>query len=145
MEVYTIGFAQKTAEQFFGALRQAGIKQLLDVRLSNSSQLAGFTKKTDLPFFLREICEADYVHEPMLAPSPELFNYYKKQKGTWDEYERRFLALMAERKVEDKIDRSMFDVPTVLLCTEPTARRCHRRLVLEYLQSKWGNFDVVHL
>jgi uncharacterized protein (DUF488 family) len=145
MEVYTIGFAQKSADEFFGALRQAGIKRLLDVRLHNSSQLAGFTKKSDLPFFLKEICGAEYVHEPMLAPSQELFDYYKKQKGTWEEYERRFLALMAERKVEEKIDPSIFEVPTVLLCTEPTAERCHRRLVLEHLQSKWGDIEMVHL
>src|SRR5438874_12889942 len=113
MEVYTIGFAQKSAEQFFEALRQAEIRRLLDVRLHNSSQLAGFTKQGDLPFFLKELCEAEYIHEPLLAPSPELFAYYKKQKGTWSEYERRFLALMAERKVEDMVSRSIFDGPAV--------------------------------
>ena len=145
MEVYTIGFTQKHAPAFFGALRQAGIQRLLDVRLSNSSQLAGFSKREDLPFFLRELCGAEYVHEPLLAPTQDLLDAYKKQKGRWEDYERAFLALLAERRVEDSLDRHLFDVPTVLLCSEPTAAHCHRRLVLEYLQPKWGPFQITHL
>ena len=145
MEIFTIGFTKRSADSFFGALRHAGIRRLLDVRLNNSSQLAGFTKREDLPFFLRELCGADYLHEPLLAPTPELFNRYKKQKGSWQDYERGFFALMADRRVEEKIDRKLFDVSTVLLCSEPTAEHCHRRLVLEYLQQKWGDLHIVHL
>ncbi|MGB0384504.1 MAG: DUF488 family protein [Ardenticatenaceae bacterium] len=145
MEICSIGFTKKTAEQFFGLLRTAGIKRLLDVRLNNKSQLAGFAKRKDLPFFLRELCGADYIHEPLLAPSKEMLNDYKKRKGSWEEYEKRFMALMAERKVEEKIDRELFEVPTVLLCSEATAEHCHRRLVLDYLQKKWGEIEVVHL
>ena len=145
MEVYTIGFTQKTAAQFFGALREAGIRRLLDIRLNNSSQLASFTKRDDLPFFLREICAAEYVHEPLLAPTQEILDAYKKQKGSWAEYEQRFLALMAERRIEEHVDRRLLDGPTVLLCSEPTAEHCHRRLVAEYLQAKWGGLDIVHL
>jgi len=131
MEVYTIGFTKKSAEEFFGLLRAAGIKRLLDVRLNNVSQLAGFAKRDDLRFFLKELCGADYIHEPLLAPTQELLDGYKKLKGSWCDYEERFLALMAERKIEEKIDRRLFEVPTVLLCSEGTAGRCRRRLVLE--------------
>ena len=101
MEVYSIGFTQKTAEQFFTLLRRTGIRQLLDVRLNNVSQLAGFTKREDLRFFLKEICGAGYRHEPQLAPTQEMLDQYKKNKGSWLDYESRFLSLMAERKIEE--------------------------------------------
>ncbi|MDO9350316.1 MAG: DUF488 domain-containing protein [Deltaproteobacteria bacterium] len=145
MEIYTIGFAKKSAEAFFGALRKAGIKRLVDIRLNNTSQLAGFTKRDDLKFFLKELCNSEYIHEPLLAPTLEILNSYKKKKISWQEYEQRFLELMAERKIEEKIDRSLFNGPTVLLCSEPKADRCHRRLVLEYLQNNWGNLKIIHL
>ncbi len=145
MEVYSIGFTKKTAEQFFGILGKAGIRRLLDVRLKNASQLAGFTKREDLEYFLREICAAEYTHEPLLAPTKEMLDDYKKHKGSWEEYERRFLALMADRKIEEKLDAGIFAVPTVLLCSEPTPDHCHRRLVLEYLQQKWSNLTIHHL
>jgi uncharacterized protein (DUF488 family) len=145
MEVFTIGFAQRTAAEFFGALKSAGVKRVLDVRLKNSSQLAGFTKRDDLPYLLREICGADYVHEPLLAPTQDLLDDYKKRKGSWKDYERRFLKLLEQRRVEQKIDPQLFDGPTALLCSEPTAEHCHRRLVLEYLRRKWGDIKPVHL
>lgn len=145
MEVYTIGFAKRSAPSFFGALRVAGIKCLVDVRLNNSSQLAGFTKRDDLPYFLREICGAEYRHEALLAPTQELLDAYKKHKGSWQEYERRFLALLAERRVEEQISRDLFAVPTVLLCSETTAEHCHRRLVCDYLDAKWGGLTAIHL
>src|SRR5262245_7678602 len=97
MEVYTIGFVKRTAAEFFGALRQASVKRVLDVRLNNVSQLAGFTKKTDLSFFLKEICDAEYVHERQLAPTQDLLDGYKKRKGSWQDYEQAFLHLMKQR------------------------------------------------
>ncbi len=145
MHIYTIGFTRKTAAEFFGILKQAGIRRLIDVRLNNVSQLAGFTKKDDLAFFLREICGIEYVHEPLLAPTQEMLDAFKKAKGRWEEYERVFLALMAERKIENLLDRNLFEVPAVLLCSEPTAENCHRRLVVEYLAQKWGNVAGEHL
>ncbi len=145
MEIYSIGFTKKTAAEFFGSLRQAGIKRLIDVRLNNSSQLAGFTKREDLPFFLLEICQAQYLHEPLLAPTQDMLDAYKKRKGSWSDYEQRFLALMKERKIEERIDRKSFEIPTVLLCSEVTAEHCHRRLVPEYLQAKWGDLKIKHL
>lgn len=144
-KAYTIGFTKRRAPEFFGALKQAGIKRLVDVRLNNSSQLAGFTKREDLPYFLEVICGAEYVHEPLLAPTQELLDAYRKNRISWQDYERAFLGLMAERHIEDNLRRGLFDIPSVLLCSENTAERCHRRLVLEHLQQKWGDLKIVHL
>ena len=145
MEVYTIGFTKRTAAEFFETLKRAGVKRLLDVRLNNSSQLAGFTKKDDLRFFLKEICGTEYFHEPMLAPTQDLLDNYKKRKGSWDDYEHGFLHLMEQRAIESKIAPGFFDVPTVLLCSEKTAEHCHRRLILQYLNIKLGDVRVVHI
>jgi uncharacterized protein (DUF488 family) len=145
MEIYTIGFTQKSAGEFFGALCATGITRLIDIRLNNSSQLAGFSKRDDLAFFLRELCDAGYIHDPLLAPTPELFDAYKKRRGAWAEYERGFLGLMAERRVEDHLSPDLFATPTVLLCSEPTPDRCPRRLVVEYLGSHWGDVTPRHL
>jgi uncharacterized protein (DUF488 family) len=145
MEIFTIGFGQKSAEQFFTALRSAGIRRLVDVRLNNVSQLAGFTKRDDLAWFCRELAGIEYVHERRLAPTQELLDDYKKHKGSWADYEKRFLGLMTERKIEQTIDRSLFAVPSVLLCSEPTAEHCHRRLIAEYLRERWGPLEIKHL
>ena len=104
-----------------------------------------FTKASDLPFFLKEICGAEYMHEPLLAPTQQMLDSYKKAKGSWQKYEQEFLQLMAARKIEERIERKLFEVPTALLCSETTAEHCHRRLVLEYLQEKWGGLTVQHL
>lgn len=145
MEIYSIGFTQKSAAQFFGALKAAGIRRLMDVRLNNSSQLSGFAKNTDLPYFLRELCGAAYIHEPLLAPTQEMLDAYRKNKGSWADYEAQFLALMAERDIANTLDRNSFNEPTVLLCSEPTAEKCHRRLVLEYLAERWPGTEAHHL
>jgi uncharacterized protein (DUF488 family) len=145
MTIYSIGFTQRSAEEFFSALRSAGVRRLLDVRLNNTSQLAGFAKRDDLRFFLREVCGAEYEHEPLLAPTQELLDAYKKQKGAWSDYERRFVALMRERRIEENISRESFAVPTALLCSERTAEQCHRRLVMEHLAEAWGGVTLCHL
>jgi uncharacterized protein (DUF488 family) len=145
VEIYTIGFTKRTAAQFFGALRQHGVRRLIDVRLNNSSQLAGFSKRSDLPYFLQQICGAEYVHEPLLAPTQELLDAYRKHRKTWETYEVGFLELLAKRRVETALERSSFDSGAVLLCSEPVADRCHRRLVAEYLQRHWRDLDIVHL
>ena len=145
MEIYSIGFTQKSAGEFFGTLKSHAIERLLDVRLNNTSQLAGFAKQADLAWFLGEICGAAYEHEPLLAPTQEMLDAFKKHKGSWDVYEQSFLSLMKERKIESAIDRESFAKRTVLLCSEPTAERCHRRLVLEYLQQHWEGIKVHHL
>ena len=145
MEIYTIGFTKKSAKKFFDALKKAGIKRLIDIRLNNSSQLAGFTKQDDLAFFLKEICGAEYMHKPTLAPTKEILDDYKKKVITWEEYERRFSALMTERRVKEILNKELFDTQTVLLCSEPKPDKCHRRLVAEYLKEKWGDIKIIHL
>jgi uncharacterized protein (DUF488 family) len=145
MEIYSIGFTQKSASEFFGALKSHRIERLLDVRLNNTSQLAAFAKQQDLAYFLREICNADYEHQPLLAPAQEILDAYKKQKCGWEAYEQAFIALMRARKIESAIDKNSFARKTVLLCSEPTAEHCHRRLVLEYFQKHWQGVKVHHL
>ena len=135
MEVYSIGFGKHSAADFFGSLRAAGVKRLIDVRLNNVSQLAGFTKRDDLKFFLSEISHAEYRHELDLAPTSDILTAYRAGEMSWPAYERAFLDLLARRKVDEHFASTTFDVPTVLLCSEPTASNCHRRLVLEYLRS----------
>jgi uncharacterized protein (DUF488 family) len=145
VEIYSIGFTQKNASQFFGLLKAHRIERLLDVRLNNSSQLAGFAKVSDLPYFLREICNADYEHEPLLAPTQDILDAFKKQKGDWEVYTAAYLSLIHSRKVEEKIARESFARRTVLLCSEATAEHCHRRLALEYLQLHWDGVIIRHL
>jgi uncharacterized protein (DUF488 family) len=143
MKIFTIGFTKKSAEQFFNRLKQPGLVRVVDARLNNTSQLAGFTKKNDLEFFLHEICKLGYIHLPELAPTQEILDAYKAS-GEWSNYERQFLSLMAERRIEDQVDKSILD-GGCLLCSEATPEHCHRRLVAEYLRRKWGDVEIVHL
>ena len=146
MEIFTIGFTKTTAENFFGRLKANRIERLLDVRLNNRSQLAGFAKRDDLKYFLRELVGATYEHEPLLAPSQDILDAYKKKGAMpWGEYEDRFLALMRSRQVDSQLNRAGFKQRTVLLCSEDTPDRCHRRLVAEYLAEQWGKVEIVHL
>lgn len=145
MEIYTIGFTQTTAEHFFDRLKAAGIERLLDVRLNNTSQLAGFAKAQDLPYFLRELVGATYEHDPRLAPTQALLDDYKKNKGEWSTYERDFLALMAHRQIERTLLPAQFETRTALLCSEASAEHCHRRLVCDYLAGHWREVQPVHL
>lgn len=144
MKIFTIGFTKKSAERFFTILRDSGAKRIVDVRLNNVSQLAGFAKKSDLEFFLREICKMNYVHEPLLAPTEDLLDAYKKNKGEWSEYERQFIELMKSRQIEMNVSRDTID-GACLLCSEEKADKCHRRLVAEYLAQHWGGIEIVHL
>jgi len=144
MKLFTIGFTKKSAEVFFTTLASAGVKRLLDVRLNNVSQLAGFTKKEDLRYFTKAICNIDYQHEPDLAPTKEILDAFKKKKGAWETYEPKFIELMRSRKIEKKLDPAQLD-GACLLCSEETADHCHRRLVAEYLQKKWPNVEIHHL
>jgi uncharacterized protein (DUF488 family) len=145
MEIYSIGFTQKSASQFFGTLKAHGIERLLDVRLNNTSQLAAFAKQADLAYFLKEICGAAYEHEPQLAPTQEMLDAFKKHKGSWDTYSKAYLSLIRSRKVEAVLSRESFQKKTVLLCSEATPEHCHRRLALEYLQNRWDGVEIHHL
>jgi uncharacterized protein (DUF488 family) len=143
--LYTIGFTKSTAEHFFDRLREAGVRCLIDIRLNNTSTLAGFSKRDDLPYFLSVILGADYVHEPLLAPTDEMLKAYQGKQVSWDTYEVRYRALIEVRAVATVLDRALFAGPSVLLCSEPTPDRCHRRLAAEHLASTWGDLEIVHL
>lgn len=145
MRVYSIGFTGRSARDFFTALRKAGVKRVVDVRLRNTSQLSGFAKRDDLAFFLQELGGIEYVEEPLLAPTPALLDRYRKEDRDWAAYAADFDRLMAERAIEDALDPGRLDGPAALLCSEPTAARCHRRLVLEYLAARWGGVEIRHL
>ena len=143
--VSTIGFTKTTAEGFFERLLKSGVKRVVDVRLHNTSQLAGFAKSDDLAYFLKKIGGIEYAHQPLLAPTDAMLKAYKKEKGDWDAYEARFMALMAQRQIENRLRPEMLE-GTCLLCSEATPHHCHRRLVCEYLNDKWnGALTVRHL
>lgn len=143
MKIFTIGFTKTSAQRFFDRIKRAGPSSIVDVRLNNVSQLAGFAKRDDLKYFAREICNIEYRHVPALAPEQAMLDSYKKNNGNWSDYAGKFLSLMERRKIEN-IDRSMLD-GACLLCSEDTPHQCHRRLVAEYLKEKWGDVDIVHL
>jgi len=117
---------------------------VVDIRLNNNSQLAGFSKKEDLAYFLKELAGIDYVHLPDLAPTQDILDAYKKHKGDWSVYERKFLDLMARREVEKKLKPELLQ-QACLLCSEHLPHHCHRRLVAEYLNAKWGGVETKHL
>lgn len=144
MKVFSIGFTEKSAEKFFNLIKSEPIKTLVDVRLNNVSQLAGFAKKNDLKFFLKEICNVDYIHAPDLAPTKEILDPYKKGNMSWEVYEDKFLNLMAKRNIE-RIDKTLIE-DSCLLCSEHKPHQCHRRLVIDYLNKQWDtDFEVKHL
>ena len=145
MKLFTIGFTKKSAELFFTRLSKAGIKKLVDVRRNNVSQLAGFTKRDDLRYFTKALCGVEYVHLPVLAPTAEILDPYKKQKnGDWALYERQFIDLMRQRRIEETLSPEMLD-GGCLLCSEEKPHHCHRRLVAEYLKEQWGGVEVEHI
>ena len=144
MKIFTIGFTKKSAETFFTRMKNAGVRRLVDVRLNNVSQLAGFTKRDDLRFFTKAICNIDYVHCLDLAPTQDILDAYKKQKGDWDLYERQFLDLMRARHIENTASRDMLD-GGCLLCSEEKPHHCHRRLVAEYLKEHWQDVEIEHI
>jgi uncharacterized protein (DUF488 family) len=144
MKVFTIGFTKSSAESFFTRLQQAGVNKVLDVRLNNVSQLAGFAKKEDLRYFLKAIGGIEYAHQREFAPTQEMLDAYKKKGGEWAEYEKRFLDLMAERRIEAAVAPEVL-AGSCLLCSEDKPHHCHRRLVVEYLKEKWGDLEIAHL
>jgi uncharacterized protein (DUF488 family) len=144
INLFTIGFTQKTAEFFFETLIASGVKRIIDTRLNNVSQLAGFAKRNDLEYFLKKMGDIEYVHLLDLAPTKDLLDAYKKQKGDWETYEKQFLELMSDRQIEQTVSPEFVD-GSCLLCSEAKPHYCHRRLVAEYLNGKWGNIQICHL
>lgn len=145
MKTFTIGFTKKNAQTFFGFIKDAGVKTLVDVRLNNVSQLAGFAKRDDLKFFLKELCDAEYEHLPDLAPTKDILNAYKKSDMPWQQYEDKYIDLMVQRNIERSVPVGLLD-HGCLLCSEHEPHQCHRRLVVEYLNKCWDtNLEIKHL
>jgi len=144
MKLFTIGFTKTSAESFFNRLKKAGVRRVVDVRLNNISQLAGFAKKDDLRYFLKAIGDIDYIHQPEFTPTQEMLDAYKKDGGNWSDYEKRFLELIQIRRIEQSVARETLD-GACLLCSEDKPQQCHRRLVAEYLKDKWGDLEIMHL
>lgn len=142
--LYTIGFAKKSAREFFTALKDNRIKTIIDVRLNNVSQLAGFTKKKDLHYFLKEICDINYDHRPEFAPTKEILDAYKKKEISWSEYESKYNSVLSERVVVKQITSEELNM-ACLLCSEPTAEKCHRRLLAEALKNHYGDINIKHI
>lgn len=143
VDLFTIGFTQKNAEQFFETLIKAGVKCVIDTRLNNVSQLAGFAKQKDLKYFLSKLGGIEYVHLLDLAPTKDILDDYKKKKISWKDYEEKFNSLITERKIEKKISLKLLD-GGCLLCSEAKPHHCHRRLVAEYLQQRLDTSIKVH-
>lgn len=144
VHLFTMGFTQKSAEQFFEILIKSGVKTVIDTRLNNVSQLAGFTKKNDLKYFLKQVAGIDYVHILDLAPTKDILDDYKKNKGDWGVYEHKFLKLISDRQIEKKVTPELLN-QGCLLCSEAKPHNCHRRLVAEYLKNSWNNVNIQHL
>ncbi|MCY4131631.1 MAG: DUF488 domain-containing protein [Nitrospira sp.] len=144
MKVFTIGFTKKPARRFFDLLRESGAKRVVDVRLNNVSQLAGFAKRDDLAWFLQKICGMEYIHVPELAPTQEMLDGYKKRRGDWSTYEISFLELMRQRCIEETVPKEVI-ADGCLLCSEDKPHHCHRRLVAGYLKQHWGDVEIAHL
>ncbi len=143
VNLFTIGFTQKKAEQFFETLLQAGVRRVIDTRLNNVSQLAGFAKKQDLEYFLRKTGGIEYIHILDLAPTKDILDDYKKKRINWDTYEDKFHQLIIERQIEKKVSTNILD-GGCLLCSEAKPHHCHRRLVAEYLQRKLDTSIKIH-
>lgn len=141
---FTIGLTKKDAETFFTKLKHTGVKRVIDVRHNNTSQLAGFTKKDDLHFFLKEICICEYQHIPLLAPTNDLLDGYRNKNTDWPEYELKFNKLLNDRKAEELLSCEELDM-ACFLCSEPTPNRCHRCLVAENFKNRIGNVEITHL
>jgi uncharacterized protein (DUF488 family) len=144
IHLFTIGFTRKSAEQFFTRLTAAGVKRLIDVRLNNNSQLAGFSKRDDLAYFLKAIAGIEYVHALDLAPTREMLDRYKKGDRDWPAYERDFRELISRRHIETSVSPEFLD-GACLLCSEHEPHHCHRRVVAEYLRDYWSDLRIEHL
>ena len=142
--LYTVGFSGKDAKTFFELLKLNNIQMLIDVRLNNVSQLAGYTKKNDLAYFLDKICNIKYLHLPILAPTKEILDGYKNKQISWTEYEKIYMRILNERNVEKHLKEINF-VGSCLLCSEKIAEQCHRRLAGNIIKDIHRIDRIIHL
>jgi len=143
MNIYTIGFTKKSAREFFELLLDNDIKKIIDIRLRNNSQLAGFAKAKDLKYFLEEIDDIAYIHKPEFAPSKELLNSWRNDEITWKEYEKIYLNDLKNKVDFNKLEIDIFD-NSCLLCSENLPEKCHRRLLAEFIDKKSPEKVQIH-
>lgn len=144
IDLCTIGFSQKNLRKFVNLLESNGVVKLVDTRLNNTSQLSGYSKKEDLEYIM-ELRNIEYVHEPILAPTDDILKAYKKKEITWDTYEKRYLELLNERNIQEKIDEIVDNKTICLLCSEHKPHNCHRRLLAEYISNYRKDVKIIHL
>ncbi len=144
MKIFTIGFTHKSAEEFFKLIQDAGVKRVIDVRIHNNSQLAGFSKKDDLQFFLKKIADIDYQEESLLNPTDELFHSYRNKEIDWKKFLGTYKSEISKKQVEKSLKKSDYE-NAVLLCSEDEPDHCHRRVAAEYLSEAWGGAEITHL
>ncbi len=144
MVVCTIGFSKKNLRELISKLKDAGVEKVMDIRLNNTSQLAGYAKKQDLEYVL-DLVGIDYEHYPELAPTEELLKDYKGKKVSWDEYEKAFNAILDQRKPMDHLEHQKEPGTICLLCSEDKPQNCHRRLVAEYFKANAEEIEIRHL
>ena len=143
MRIFTIGFTKTSAENFFERIRNSGVKRIIDTRLNNTSQLSGFAKGSDLDFFLKSLCNIEYIQNLDFTPTKEMLSQYRKKEISWDDYEKQFYKLIQSRKIESTNKNLLEDA--CLLCSEDKPHHCHRRLVAEYLEKNWSSVEIIHL
>lgn len=145
IQLFTIGFAQKSAEQFFNMLKHHHVNVLMDTRLKPDSPMSGFARGRDLPYFLKHLIACDYIHNPLMSPTRSMLDAYR-QDNDWGAYEAKFKSLLYTRELINHLDKTWFIEHRVcLLCSEHKPDRCHRRLVAEYIQSYWEDTEIWHL
>ena len=144
VRLFTIGFTQRSAKDFFTTLKQHDVQKIIDVRLNNTSQMAGFTKRRDLCYFLENLCDCKYVHRITWAPTQDLLDDYRNKTINWGDYKSRFLDILYKRQIENETNVDDLNL-SCLLCSEYDANACHRRLVAEYLQARFPNVKIVNL
>lgn len=144
MKLYTIGFTKKDAKTFFGLLIKNNVKTVIDIRLNNHSQLAGFTKGNDLAYFLENTGNIGYHYLIQAAPEESLLKKWQKGEITWPEYEASYRQMLEKRNLIEKIDKRLLE-NGCLLCSESTAEQCHRRLFAEYLKERIPGLEIVHI
>lgn len=149
MKIFTIGFTKKTAEEFFNLLTRNNVKVIIDTRLNNVSQLSGYAKGIDLKYFLKKLCDIDYIHEVQMAPSDEILKAYRNKEITWNEYETRYLNLLHTRNIKELINEKYLDRldHSCVLCSEDLPDKCHRRLLVDYIKEEFPeqNISIEHL
>jgi len=146
MRIFTIGFTQKSAQDFFELLKNSGVETVVDIRLNNTSQLAGFAKYPDIKYFLKAICDIDYVHDTTFAPTEEIMKNYKNKKTDWTQFEKEFNELLNQRNIEEHIKNNYETKDNIcLLCSEAQPQKCHRKLTAQKFSEIFNGVQIQHL